>query len=325
MHASKKIACQDAGHNGSLAERILSSDMKIFYILSLLIQLVTVGYSQQASTLDSVLAEYKAKKSEGIKRLADAAKDELGRIQKAQMQSGRLPEANAISAAILKLPITTPEGAIPPDGLPAEAIVVLRDHTFKVFAGITGLNKIFIPRFDKLKDMLLKAGDLNGANSALTKAKELADENIGLSPANVLTARGETPAQPITVEALIDGNTELHITSEGLYWSQAGGQAKPGLHEGKNEPTYVNGSRWKPKWRTKGSAGPDVCEVYAISTTAPNLTFETVQISDERFGKNEPRTPVSGAVKDNHYIITIKDPENGSRWYKLRINSVVKK
>jgi len=49
---------------------------------------------------------------------------------------------------------------------------------------------------------------------------------------------------------------------------------------------------------------------------------ETVNVSRERFGRNETRTPVLTSIKDDHFVVTIRDPEGGSRWYKLRIKSV---
>ena len=101
-----------------------------------------------------------------------------------------------------------------------------------------------------------------------------------------------------------------------------GGEAKPGLHEGSKEATYVNGKRWKPVWRVEGTRGPDTCEVFPIKTTSPKLVAETLLVSKERFGKNEQRTPIQTSIKDDHFVVTIRDPEGGSRWYKIRIKSV---
>ena len=52
---------------------------------------------------------------------------------------------------------------------------------------------------------------------------------------------------PIIVEALIDGPSELRVTTRGLYWINHR-NAKPGLHEKHNDPTYVDGREWKPVW-----------------------------------------------------------------------------
>jgi hypothetical protein len=161
-----------------------------------------------------------------------------------------------------------------------------------------------------------------GANEAAAKIKELQDEATKLAPRPISSRDEPETEETITVEALIDGNTELHVTTEGIYWMVPGGDAKPGLHNNGDEPTYLNGRRWKPEWRVPGERGPDTSEDYPIKTASPKLTVETLNVSRERSGKNENRTPVATTVKDDHFVIKISDPEGGSRWYKLRINSI---
>lgn len=300
---------------------------RVLFLLSLFVSACsawcqTVGKEASPAQLAFELAEYNAKRAEGTTRLAEAAKTQLSQAQQEQMKAGNLEAANAIAKAIESLPITSPEAVIPPDGLPSSAVGVLKDHVSKVFAGITGLNKLFIPRFEKVKTDLLKSGDLAGANAAAVKAQELTDESAKLSPGKAGSGGKQEAVESFTVEALIDGGSELHVTKEGIYWMVPGGEAKPGLHQGSNEATYVNGTRWKPQWRIKGDRGPDTSEVYPIKTTSPKLASETVQVSKERFGKNENRTPVVTSIKDDHFVVTIRDPEGGSRWYKLRIKAI---
>jgi hypothetical protein len=56
------------------------------------------------------------------------------------------------------------------------------------------------------------------------------------------------PPSAIVIEALIDGQSELRVTKDSLYWIHTGASAKPGRHEKANEPTYVNGKPWMPVW-----------------------------------------------------------------------------
>ncbi|MFO1437908.1 MAG: hypothetical protein U1F81_06255 [Verrucomicrobiaceae bacterium] len=303
--------------------------MKPFLIFACCCLFVIRGWSQQnppAEALPAVLAfelaEYRAKREEGVKRLAESAKAQLLAIQQAQMQAGNLEATNAVTKAMAQLPITSPEKADPPAGVPTAAVSALKDHANKVFAGISGLNAQFVPRLEKVKTELLKSGDVAGANAADAKVRELKEEALKLTPPKTPAGRKPEAEESFTVEALIDGGTELHITKEGIYWMVPGGEAKPGLHEGSNEATYVNGSRWKPKWRVKGDRGPDTSDVYLITTTSPKLVVETVNVSRERFGKHESRTPVANSIKEDHFVVTIRDPEGGSRWYKLRIKAV---
>ena len=49
------------------------------------------------------------------------------------------------------------------------------------------------------------------------------------------------------VEALIDGDSELHLTPKGIFWKQ-GVWNRPGRDENHNYPTYVNDREWVPDW-----------------------------------------------------------------------------
>jgi len=152
--------------------------MKILFVLLSSILPICAVHGQEAekkelppAVLSFELAEYTAKRNDGVKRLGEAAKAELLAIQQQQMKEGNLEATNAITKAIALLPITSPEKAIPPDGIPPAAVKTMKDHTMKVFAGITGLNAQFIPRLDKVKSDLLKSGDIAGANAAAAKAE----------------------------------------------------------------------------------------------------------------------------------------------------------
>lgn len=302
--------------------------MKQFSVFLCLLLFSANGFSQQAETLASVTAEYDAKRLSGLQRLTDTAKTQLEAVKKAQMTIGNLDGANATNTAIGSLAATAANPAAIPDstaaGLPAEAGAVLADHATKVCGGVVGLNKLFIPRFEALKGRLLQTGDLAGANAAVTKAKLLTDEVAQLTPLAGgvgKPAKKEAVAAFFTIEGLVDGNTELHVTKEGIYWVVLGGEGKVGTINGGNEPTYINGSRWKPKWRTMGDRGPDTCDVYPLPTTAPDVVAQQVSVSKERFGKNTNRTPISTSVKGDHFVITFRDPEGGGMWYKIRVQS----
>ncbi len=309
--------------------------MKPIFIPCVIVLLSCMAAAQQATTPQTAgpqvakvvlpaalafeIAEYNAKRTEGLGRLKIEAKTKLEEVLKDRMQAGNLEEANAINKLIAILPVTSPEKADPPEKLPSAGVMVMKDHVSRAFAGICGLNQLFIPRLDKVKTDLLKSGDLAGANAAEAKIRELREEAELLLPSKKETGNKDEAVTEFTVEALIDGGSQLHITRDGIYWMVPGGEAKPGKHEGANEGTYVNGSRWKPNWRLEGDRGPDTSDVYPIKTTAPKVTVETVNVSKTRFGRNETRTPVVSTVKDDHFVVTIRDPEGGSRWYKLRI------
>ncbi len=302
--------------------------IKILFGVFGILFLSFVGHSQQATSTEAMplilvreLEQYTEKRTDGIKKLTDATKVELMAIQQKQMSEGNLEATNAMTKAIEYLPIDSLDKATPLEGIPPAAQKVMAEHATKVFAGISGLNLQFISRLEKVKLELLKSGNVAGANTVAAQVQKLMDESKTLVPPKSPVGAKTKTATNFTVEALIDGNSELHITKEGLYWMVPGSEAKPGLHEGAKEPTYVNGSRWRPKWRVDGDRGPDTSDIYPFQINSLDLVVETENVSQKRNGKNEKRSAINSKMKGENFVVTIPDPEGGSRWYKLRIKA----
>ena len=282
----------------------------------------------KAQSLADLNTEYSAKRTAGLNGLNENARLQLEAVKKAQMATGNLAGANATNTAVAGLATTAGNPAVAPDttaeGLPPQAGSILADHSAKVCAGVVGLDKLYIPKYEALKVALLQSGNLDAANAAAAKATQLNEEITTLTPlaaAKSKPGKNATPEKTLTVEGYVDGNTELHITKEGIFWAVVGGESKVGMNDGAKEASFVNGSRWKPKWRTPGDHGPDMSDVFPIATQSPDLIAETASVSRERFGKDSPRTPISTSVTGDHFVISIKDPENGAMWYKIRIKS----
>lgn len=287
----------------------------------------------QALTLTDLNAEYTAKRSGGLLRLNEATKQQLEAAKKAQMSAGNLAGANSTNAIITALPTITANPAVKPNttasDLPPEAGRILAEHSTKVCTGVVGLNKLYVPKFEDLKTTLLKSGDLDNANAAAARAKQLTEEIDALTPMmagkDKPVGKDETEDKPITIEGYVDGNTELHITKEGIYWSVLGGEAKVGMNDDAKDPCYVNGSRWKPKWRTQGTRGPDMCDLYPFPLKSLDLVVDSVSTTHERYGKVQVRTATTGGMKGDHYVVNIPDPEGGAAWYKIRLKSAAAK
>jgi len=85
--------------------------------------------------------------------------------------------------------------------------------------------------------------------------------------ANLLSAQQLAPpnvTNQVTILAYVDGPSDLHVTRQGMYWFN-GINAKPGRHEGHNDPTYVNGTPWFPKWgKPQEDRGVDKSAIYPI-------------------------------------------------------------
>lgn len=122
----------------------------------------------------------------------------------------------------------------------------------------------------------------------------------------------------VTVEALVDGPSALHVTPTSIYWVN-GENAKPGRWLMQNEPTYINGKPWKPKWQLpKMSREDDISDKYAILVGTTNLELELISVTKKRKETGiEERTPITLREEDNEMVITIPDPEPEARWYKF--------
>ena len=136
------------------------------------------------------------------------------------------------------------------------------------------------------------------------------------------TVRAQQPSRyEITLEAFVDGPSTLRFTRTGFWW-QNGPNAKPGRLGGKNEPTYVNGKPWIPKWRNGSDRGGDRSDSYSWSISSTDLEYSVQSISVQRGEfEIEERKPIEGKRQGGEFWITIPDPEPGARWYKLVIRA----
>jgi hypothetical protein len=136
----------------------------------------------------------------------------------------------------------------------------------------------------------------------------------GLVPANA------AEVSEIVVEALIDGGSAFHVRPDSIWWEHAGAASKPGKWSGQDQPTYINGEPWNPRWQNKASTGKDKTASHAVSLNTIDLEFELLGVSRYR-GKEgvEERSPVSAKLESGHFVVRIPDPESEGRWYKFAI------
>jgi hypothetical protein len=134
------------------------------------------------------------------------------------------------------------------------------------------------------------------------------------------TQRASPAVREVVVEALIDGDSKLHVTPKGIYWTSHG-VSKPGLHEGANAPTFVNGATWMPTWSKPGERGHDKSSAYPLNLNATlNYKVELVACGKQPGGSQiEKRDPIQAETAGGEIVITIPDHQLGSRWYRLRI------
>ncbi len=156
---------------------------------------------------------------------------------------------------------------------------------------------------------------------------ELAPSPCGAGGPEAAGPIAETPSAPeattaggLLIEALVDGDSDLHITPEGIFWV-SGNSSKPGRHLGRNEATYVNGTPWFPDWQSPAATGPDKSAIYPIRLPLENLKNLQLESVGANRGSSgiQKRKPLSMVRQDNEIVIRIPDPEAGSRWYRFRI------
>lgn len=279
---------------------------------------------------DLLMKEYAAARKDGIARLGLQYVARLDLLKRNHLKAGSLDNANAIDAAIKSLgtgaesdgkgDAVASAGALSPD-----ASAVMGEYAKASQAGLEQLNRIYAEKMQAVKVQAQRAGDLEGANAAENRLKELAEE--------LKTLRGDRLGEgslkireDFTVEGFVDGNTELRVNKQGVFWKVRGGESKVGMNDGKKFPSYVDGSRWQPEWANKSTdRGPDFCAPFPLASTAPDLTAELVSISKDRFGPNNlKRSAISFSIKEGDFVVTIPDAESGACWYKIKIRALKK-
>jgi hypothetical protein len=131
----------------------------------------------------------------------------------------------------------------------------------------------------------------------------------------------------IVVEALIDGNSELHVTPTGIYWKHLGSMSKPGMHSRNNLPTYVNHTAWMPEWgRPASTSAADQSKPYPLNLGKLGFSVETLAVgggdndkTPDKIQGIEPRDPVFIVDRDQEQVVSIPDRQFGAKWYRIRI------
>jgi len=218
---------------------------------------------------------------------------------------------HTLLALSIALPVFAQTGELPAPQKPEPIPTSARPAVEKCEKAIGEAKKIYDAictkaRAQAIKDLeaALKAetqkGNLNGAVAIKDKLDEYKNAQELAKPDAV--PRTDT----IIVEVFIDGDSKLHITPTGIYWT-AGTVAKPGA-------TNVNGNLWTPVWNNKES------EPYAMTIVVLNFNVEVVHCSVERGQKvKESRDPVTIKLVDQEQVVSIPDSQPGSRWYTLRL------
>jgi hypothetical protein len=178
------------------------------------------------------------------------------------------------------------------------------------------LKPAYIRELGKLKTDLTRAGKLTQALAvdAEIKAK---DATVAGVPASI----PGLPAKSLIIEALIDGPSELRVQKEDLYWINEA-NAKPGRHNGINEPTYVNEVAWQPEWENPADRGDDKSKPYHLPERVDpgRFDFKLISVSTKRGDPGiEQRDPIKAKGVGSDFSVSIPDKLSGARWYKFAL------
>jgi len=135
---------------------------------------------------------------------------------------------------------------------------------------------------------------------------------------------GDTPTNTNTTEvsirALIDGKSQIKIQDNQLWWHHME-NAAPGVFDGANEPTTVNGFDWVPVWPFNDEGRGCDCESDKLDLADAGIQlsndFELLEL--RAVSARDSATLLQSPSADNGFlsIIELDDPSGGPDWYEV--------
>jgi hypothetical protein len=140
------------------------------------------------------------------------------------------------------------------------------------------------------------------------------------SSAVVVSPLPTSGIRDIVVEALIDGDSEFWVTPKGVYWKSLG-VGKPGRHQDRNEPTWINGKSWMPEWgKPSEYRGRDETKPLPLPVGTTNFRLELQAVGGEKGCQGiQNRDPVTLRSEGENQVVSIPDSQRDSRWYRFRL------
>jgi hypothetical protein len=242
----------------------------------------------------------------------EAYRQELLKVKEGFTSAGDLDSALAVEAEL--------KGEDRP-GKPARLAAAKESYHRAVERVAGSLRPAYVRELTALRADLTKAGKLADAVAVDHELK--AQTAAAGAPAGTTAnpaAKG-LPAGALVIEALIDGPSELRVQRDSIHWLNEA-NAKPGRHNGKKEPTYVNDLPWHPEWENPADRGDDKSKPYPLPARfdSNRLDFKLISVSTSRgVAGIEQRDPIKARGVGSDYSVYIPDKLSGARWYKFAI------
>lgn len=160
-----------------------------------------------------------------------------------------------------------------------------------------------------------------GRNSCILRAVEYLRKEYPRHARREVDSGSEAGGLEVVIDAWIEGDTELHVTPRGFYWTCREGGEEPGGWNGERPPTYVNGAPWWPKWDSPAGPGDEARSTHFMVKMPPleRIGFALLSVGPERGGDGiEERDPVTTRHEVSEFVVSIPDTQKGARWYRLR-------
>jgi len=162
----------------------------------------------------------------------------------------------------------------------------------------------------------------SGLNSAIVRAGEYLREAYPAAAA--ARAREETLVADVTIEALVAGRVELHVSSEGIRWRIPTTVGGLDASVGPEQPTYVNGFAWTPEWPpSEDSAISLQSDLFRVRLRCPTgLVVQLLAAGVERGGDEvDPQCTASGEPMGEEFVVTLDVQNSEPRWVTFRVLS----
>jgi hypothetical protein len=140
------------------------------------------------------------------------------------------------------------------------------------------------------------------------------------SPARMLTS-GQSPSHgarfTYDVRADIDGHSVLTLRGRTARWFHTD-YAAPGTHNGQNNPTIINGTKWFPRWPQPGQNYFCRCSSSTFRKVTPRVPRNAVSVFVQAVSC---RDSCSVRYSDNGTLVIDfnDDPSSSDAWYEVKV------
>jgi len=124
----------------------------------------------------------------------------------------------------------------------------------------------------------------------------------------------------INVRAFIDGKSQIKIQDNQLWWHHIEAAA-PGVYEGANEPTTINGIDWFPVWPFNDEGRECDCESdkFDLASAGIQLSNDLELLELRVVNARDSASIIQPPSAGNGFltIIELDDPSGGPEWYEV--------